>query len=122
MTGSRLPDGVSADNKAKARFVRSDDGDYRAPEMAVPDFARRQALAMTSKAARSDGAKFAASFEDDDRSAPAAVPPQVKKLQWIIAIAAVLAALGVIAIAMRGETLPLCSSQPDWNQYNCRAG
>lgn len=123
MTHSKLPDGVPADNEAKQRFAASGEGEYRAPDMATPNYAREKTPAAAPAAVERAGSKFSATtFEDDERTAPAAIPPQVRKLQWFIAIAAVLAALAVLAIAMSGESLPLCSSQPDWNQYNCRAG
>jgi len=38
---------------------------------------------------------------------------------WIMILVLGLAAF---FIAITGNNLPLCSSQPDWNQYNCRMG
>ncbi len=124
MTRIDLPEGVPADNQIKASF----DGDkFEAPDMATPSFAREKP-AFDHKAKRIVREEYEEIVEEDDdeddgdRPRPRVDPPNHNGLAIMIAITALFAALGAIVIANSRSDLPLCSSQPEWNQYNCRAG
>jgi len=123
MTSGRLPDAVPPDNSARARFAGGDEA-YRAPEMAVPLFAGRRTAAPDMAQLGTAQRAAATPFEDDDAgySGPSSVPGPARL--WSYAVGAIILVLGLAAffIAITGNNLPLCSSQPDWNQYNCRMG
>lgn len=123
MTRISLPAEVPADNRSKPGV--GDDACFAPPEMAVPRFAgevekpRKTAPAVP---ARQDYAP--SEYEDDDeedrpraRSQP---PTQARNLTMMIVIVSLIGLLGVIVFAAGGKPLPLCSEQPEWNQYNCR--
>lgn len=111
MSGYRLPDGVPPDNQqteTKASFV--------APETATPGFSRER-QPLTSR----PGAAPAAA-----KAAPMQTAPLTRQLGRVpMALAAVTLLVAVISVAglvMNQNRLPLCSEQPDWNQYNCIPG
>lgn len=124
MTKIDLPEGVPADNQTKASFGG---GDFEAPDMATPSFAREKP-AFDHKAKRIVREEYEEIVEEDDDEdddrhlRPRNDPPNNNGLAIMIAITALFAALVAIVIANSRSDLPLCSSQPEWNQYNCRAG
>ncbi|MHA7870817.1 MAG: hypothetical protein ACX939_00555 [Hyphococcus sp.] len=125
MTQANLPDGVPPDNQTKASFS---EGEFTAPDMATPAFARERP-ALDHKATRVVREEYEEIVEDDDddddETDYARARPRLDNtgtMAIIISIAALMAALGAIVIANARRDLPPCSSQPSWNQYNCRAG
>jgi len=124
MTKTDLPEGVPADNQTKASFGGDD---FTAPDMATPSFVR-DGPEFDHRAKRVVREEYEEIVEEDDdedeeethhRPRP---PRQAGNLAIMIAITALFAALGAIVIANNRSEVPLCSSQPAWNQYNCRAG
>ena len=124
MTKIDLPEGVPADNHTKTSF---DGGDFQAPDMATPTFGRENS-AFDHRAKRVVREEYEEIVEEDDdeddedshhRPRP---PRPGGGLAIMIAITALFAALSAIVIANSRSDAPLCSSQPSWNQYNCRAG
>jgi hypothetical protein len=151
MSRLKLPDGVPHDNAGKASFGAHGDelcgpsagnpADYKAPDMATPQFDRpSQKLsplsdrpvsnesALHSKARRVVHDEYEEVVEEDDDEENARHRHASHRsgnngsFAILIAITALLAALGAIVIATNRSSTPLCSSQPEWNQYNCRAG
>ena len=125
MTRNSLPAGVPADNQ---KSKGADGTAAGPPEMAIPRFAGEPPQERSDPAidALTESYTRALEFEDDVQSGGARpqprMPASVKKLSLMIAIVALVGALGAV-LAMSGRnTLPLCSDQPAWNQYNCRAG
>ncbi len=125
MTRNSLPAGVPADNQKP----KGADGTAVGPqEMAVPRFAGEppQERSDPGVDAIKESYTRALEFEDDVQSGgprpQPRMPASVKKLSLMIAIVALIGALGAV-LAMSGRNkLPLCADQPAWNQYNCRAG
>lgn len=133
-----LPEGVAPTNSKNAP---EDAAGFAVPETATPDFVaaenRRSAVGavQAGKQPRSTSGRFYRFEEDDDddddeerarkrdpvhivHGAHAPGPVII-----LVAIGLVLAALAAFVIARnQPQALPLCSEQPDWNQYNCRAG
>lgn len=137
MTKSLLPEGVPPDNKSLRAAAGNDrpviDGanctiDYRAPDMATPHFQRKTPLSQASlqpaiMPAQSDLREAAPDNADKRRNVGGwrALPANVRMMTHFAALGAGLALLVAIVLATKGGQLPLCSSQPDWNQHNCRA-
>lgn len=118
MSGYRLPDGVPPDNQqteTKPSFV--------APDTATPGFAHER---------KTSEDEFQNSYNDmlagqTAAPAPATRQPSVSRRQarFTIALALVVllfAAVSLGAFLSNQHRLPLCSEQPDWNQYNCIPG
>ena len=125
MTHSKLPAGVPADNQTKTNA----EGPASAPpEMAVPRFANNAPRASGDGPAQTAPAQFrrGLEFEDDVETSPVRaqrrIPGPAKNLSIMIAIVALIGALGAALFMMNGDKMPLCSTQPEWNQYNCRTG
>ena len=124
----KLPKGVPASNReapTQARFV--------APDAATPLFVRDGLRHAPGAGFHEPEKPLGASPEDDDdrkKPAPGARRREgallIDAAGWpgpAIAAAALLAVAGVIGAALIANSrpaLPLCSEQPDWNQYNCR--
>jgi len=120
---SALPEGVRPDNDEPARTHAG----YTAPDMATPRFAAAPAGAPSLNASarrivRERVEEIIEEEDDDDDDDSGHRPSNGKSsAALMIAIAAILLALLALVFSMnRGQT-PLCSSQPEWNQYNCRA-
>ncbi len=129
MSRFKLPDGVPLDNAGKARFGAPSEeshgasAEYKAPDMATPDFGKPASAA----ARRQPDARHMAHAElkqslDDEGGDIRLIPAPARALAMFAAIATLLAAVGAFVIMSRGEDAPLCSSQPAWNQYNCTPG
>ncbi len=117
-----LPDGVPPDNGTRTGFSAADAAgkgpDYRPPDMATPQFSQPQTshsvIPQTTDCIVEGGG------DHEGRSAKM-LPGPVNSIMMFTALAAVLALLGAIAIASNQTSVPNCSSQPEWNQYNCQA-
>lgn len=124
MTKIDLPEGVPADNQTKASFGVDD---FAAPDMATPSFVR-EGPGFDHRAKRVVREEYEEIVEDDDDEDEEEIhhrprpPRQAGNLAIMIAVVALFAALSAIVIANSRSDTPLCSSQPAWNQYNCRAG
>lgn len=142
--GTQLPDGVPLDNTSSSLAGASMSGKGRVvPETATPDFVHRPTTTQTqaSKSEMADPAysRVVVVVEDDedetsndegDRQSEQdeamfidhAHPPTQMMLVLLFAIGAVLIAAAVYAVSQNRATTPLCSTQPEWNQYSCRPG
>ena len=123
MTKIDLPDGVPFDNEGKSSLSGAP---YRAPNVATPQF-EGETPNLDHKTHHVGRGEFSAIIEDDDRGDDNEFHPRGRgviggNVAIVIAVAALLAALGAIVIANTQGDTPLCTSQPLWNQYNCRAG
>ncbi len=119
MTGSRLPDGVPADNSAKS-FSDDDRQNYAAPDMATPKFTRPGGA--PAEEARPQAAFNANTFEDADDDQIRMLPGSINPVMMFVVLALVIGLIGALAFMNSRPGLPLCSTQPEWNQYDCRAG
>lgn len=133
MSRSNLPEGVAPDNEPLVSNPSFSDGvtgapDFTAPDIATPGFVRSNL--MRSNATRPDAALSAHThatghheiIEDDDKPIKL-LPGGGMSVAIIIAIALLLLSFATVLYAVNNrQTMPLCSSQPEWNQYNCRAG
>jgi len=129
MAKTELPEGIAPDNNGRS-FMG--DREFRVPGMATPDFSEPPLKSMpriddavtnraTHRAAQDEY------DEDDDevmsvRSKPASTQGGSNIHVILILIIALFAMGAGIFIIKNQNTLPLCSSQPDWNQFNCRSG
>jgi hypothetical protein len=129
MSRFKLPDGVPLDNAGRARLgacgegLRAPSADYKAPDMATPQFgepARGVAHQPDSRHMAHTDIKDA--IDDDESGDFRVIPAPARMLVMFTAVAALLAAVGGFVIMNRGDDAPLCSSQPAWNQYNCTPG
>ena len=123
MTKIDLPDGVPFDNEGKPSLSGAP---YRAPNMATPQF-ELQTQGRDHKANHAVRGEFSTLVEDEDLSDGGDHHPRRRSgpgnnVIILIAVTALLAALGAIVAANTQGDTPLCTSQPLWNQYNCRAG
>lgn len=122
LPGSILPDGVPADNRSMASGSA---GGFTAPDMATPKFPSDD-LASKASLRRVERREIEIIEEEDDDDEDErdfdSPPPAISNMAIILVASALLAALVAIVIANGSEPAPLCSTQPDWNQYNCRAG
>ena len=133
MTNFDLPDGVPFDNEGKADM--SGRG-HDLPDMATPQFKQprfrqdtKNNNAPQNSALESQTAQrgFSTLVEDGEHTPS---PDQHQRrngashnqIMIITAIAALLFLGGAAFLSMNKGGLPLCSSQPAWNQNNCRAG
>ncbi len=138
MTKIELPDGVPFDNEGKTSMS---DRAHDVPDMATPQFKQptfrqdstnnqapqkraSQNPALQSQTSQRD---FSTLVEDDEHPSGRDLHDRRSggfhnQLMIIAAIAALLVLLGAVFISMNKGGLPLCSSQPSWNQFNCRAG
>lgn len=105
-----LPDGVPSFNAAPEESA-ADDAPYVAPNTATPHFGVRE---KADSARLADGAK--ARRRD-------LMSREHQNMTLLIAVVALAMAIGGVLLlrSPRAEMLPLCSSQPEWNQFNCRA-
>lgn len=118
MTDRDLPVGVPPDNQGKSK------GSFQAPDMATPQFAAEEtpldhAAASTTRKEYKERVRLDDDDDDDIISFPSIGGGNTL---LYLAIAAILAALLAIIVMNNRSGLPLCSDQPDWNQYNCRTG
>ena len=105
----KLPEGVSADNGPSASFSTGDE--FVAPETATPRFDERD---IPSDAADTKAAAA---------SRPDLMSREHQNLTLLIAVVTLAMAIGGVLLLRtpKAETMPDCSTQPEWNQYNCRA-
>jgi hypothetical protein len=129
MSRIKLPDGVPLDNAGKARFgargegLRVPSADYKAPDMATPQFGEPARGDMQRPDIRHMAhTDIKEPLDDDEGGDLRLIPASARMLVMFTAIAALLAAVGGFVIMNRGDGAPLCSSQPAWNQYNCTPG
>ncbi|MEO1241834.1 MAG: hypothetical protein AAFX54_07995 [Pseudomonadota bacterium] len=123
MTRIDLPEGVPPDNEATRSFKGNG---FQAPDMATPAFTR-ETPGLDHKAKRIVREEYEEIVEDDDDEDDERPRPRIESnsntnLAIMIAVTALFVALGAIVVANNRGDAPLCSSQPAWNQYNCRAG
>lgn len=127
---SKLPPGVPESNKKQ---------DFSAIEPAAPTFDGAQARDLTDLLPETAPAFFEQTDpaeDDDDAPAPRrrnTRPPQnVDAMEFAglgLSNQAILLLIGLIFVGLTAylitknrEPIPLCSEQPEWNQYNCRSG
>ncbi len=106
----KLPDGVPTDNGARASLSEAS-REFTAPNTATPSFVEPAAAdiklhAGAAKAPRRD-----------------LMSREHQNMTLLIAVVTLAMAIGgVLLLRSPGsDALPLCSEQPEWNQYNCRA-
>ncbi|NOX95256.1 MAG: hypothetical protein GXP04_09240 [Alphaproteobacteria bacterium] len=129
MAKTELPEGITPDNNSRSSMS---DGEFLAPDMATPHYSHslRKFMPRIDDAVANTATHRAAQDEydeDDDevmsvRSRPASTQGSSNFLMIVIFIIAVFAMGAGVFMIKNQNTLPLCSSQPDWNQFNCRAG
>lgn len=129
MKDSDLPAGVPPSNEIKTDFSgdsrnqdRAPREPYAAPDMATPQYSKTKAadgepgyLARTAMGA--DDSDF---LDEDENGDVSLMPNNMTPILLILVIGGLLAALGAIVLANNQQELPDCSTQPEWNQYNCR--
>ncbi len=125
---SDLPDAVAPTNEKPATASLSagaptgGNSAWSVPDMATPSFASVRKR-FDSKARRVVREEYEELVDDDD-DAPR--PPRKKSpppsYVWPIAVAAIFISIISLMVALADDSVPLCSEQPEWNQYNCRAG
>lgn len=105
-----LPEGVAPDNGG--RKVAYEAREFAAPNVAAPQFAE------DGPARQSAFAESAAVSERRDL-----MSREHQNITLLIAVVTLAMAIAGIMLlrSPKIETLPLCSNQPEWNQYNCRA-
>ena len=131
-----LPDGVAPTNEKGAH---KETVGFAVPDTATPEFTNPGNRPPRPRAAKTDPPRlkngrfhrFEEDDEDDDddkrrKKDPIQIvhgPHAPGPVILLVAIGLVLAALAAFVIVRnQPNELPLCSEQPDWNQYNCRAG
>lgn len=142
MSRFRLPDGVPPDNQARTFAASSGEAtEFKAPDTATPDFAIpasnagfgiRENLKDAPAFVRApDPAPHFAKVtietddEDDDEEVKNGLvhgshPPA--PVLVLVAIGLLLIAFAAFVVSQRQDpVLSDCASQPEWNQYNCRA-
>jgi len=138
MARSDLPDGVPPDNsamKTTARFSPAPLGETGGDELAVPVTSIPLFPTAENHAAppRIDKSltRIIIDVEDDDDEDDknkddddgAIIHPPHISAQVLIIIAIGFLLAGFAAYALSQDTsMPRCSDQPDWNQYNCQPG
>lgn len=118
MSGPKLPDGVPADNTTK-KFSSEDGQSFAAPDMATPRFVRPGGVPAEDM--RPAAGFHAHSIEEGDDDTIRFMPASFNPAILFGALALVVVAIGVFAMVNNKPGLPSCSTQPEWNQYNCRA-
>ncbi len=143
MSRGTLPEGVAPANNGAVSDERRT---FSVPETSAPEFSKpaaspvfpdqtlpalRKASAAASKPMALKGKVFDRFVEDDDEDeddarddnlASAHVPHAPGPVIILIAIVLVLAALAAFVLVQNQQPTPDCADQPEWNQYNCRAG
>ncbi len=106
-----LPDGVPPDNAASGRRIEVK-ADYVAPDTATSSFVERSS---------GDAPNFAEAAKAPRRDL---MSREHQNLTLLIAVVALAMAIGGVLLLRtpKSEMAPVCSSQPEWNQFNCRAG
>ena len=127
MAKTELPKGIAPDNNSRSSMS---DGEFQAADMATPRFSEpfRKSMPRIDDAVANTATHRAAQDEydeDDDevmsvRSKPTSAQNGSNILVILILIIALFAMGAGIFLIKNQNTLPLCSSQPDWNQFNCR--
>lgn len=123
MRQDQLPDGVPASNDEKPADTSAS---FAAPDMATPRFAQGSAqdeLRKTINAFNTQQAVDGGIKASHSQPKSAARRRLYVGRQTILfaALLALLGALGLGLLLSDGNQAPLCSEQPSWNQYNCRA-
>lgn len=122
MSRVELPEGVAPTNEKTS---------FQTPDVATPDFARTPQESLKPKTVREKHETYERVVEEDeedededdeDHLIHVHGPHGPGQLVLMIAIALLLAALAVFVFMSNRQETPLCSEQPEWNQYNCRAG
>ena len=131
LPNSSLPRGIPADNSSLPGEAA-----FNAPDTATPNFSAepgRQNSTGNFKPFTGE-AISAGAFEEENARGGSGAPsgqdphhssgmPLAFRQMATISIAAVLIAAALVAtLLITGNKLPLCSTQPDWNQYDCRQG
>ncbi len=105
-----LPDGVPTDNGTRVSLSATQ-RDYVAPDTVTPSFVEPASAdiklnASAAKAQRRD-----------------LMSREHQNMTLLIAVVTLAMAIGGVLLLRSpgGEALPLCSAQPEWNQFNCRA-
>ena len=125
MSRSDLPEGVAPDNSPKSSFSSADEmtPEFTAPDMATPEFAKPMRPHMDAKMDAHAQHVVHHEVAGEDEPPIKLFPSGSMTVAVIIALALLLVGFAtVIYAANNRQTLPLCSTQPEWNQYNCRAG
>jgi hypothetical protein len=126
MSRVQLPDGVPPDNRARGFAAPSG---FAAPDTATPAFDKsREGLRDHDRVGLSR-VVIEVDDEDDDEMENENEddklihgPHHQAQTLILIAIGLVLAALAAYVVSQNQNPAPLCANQPEWNQYNCRAG
>lgn len=106
----KLPDGVPLDNGPR-HAARDTTPDFSAPDTATPNFVETQASrpTLSAETAKPRGRDL--------------MSREHQNITLLIAVVTLAMAIGGVLLlrAPKSEALPLCSEQPEWNQFNCRA-
>ncbi len=113
---SALPAAVPTDN-SDGPGATGDNADFSAPDTATPNFAGSKTRPLPpAGAAPADPLQQSSGRRDP-------LSRDKQNLTILIAIVALAMALAaVFRVYNPKETMPPCSEQPEWNQYNCRSG
>lgn len=106
----KLPDGVPMDNGVRQK-LSAPAQDYSAPDTATPSFVEPAAASRTLGA------------ETVKSRGPDLMSREHQNITLLIAVVTLAMAIGGVLLlrSPKSEALPLCSAQPEWNQFNCRA-
>lgn len=106
----KLPEGVPMDNGVR-QTPSETSRDFSAPNTATPSFVEP---APTSRTVSTQTVK--ARGRD-------LMSREHQNMTLLIAVVTLAMAIGAVLLlrSPRSEALPLCSEQPEWNQFNCRA-
>jgi len=106
----KLPDGVPMDNDARA-FQHKTVQDFSAPNTATPSFVEpaQSGRTLNADAVKTRGRDL--------------MSREHQNITLLIAVVTLAMAIGGVLLlrSPKSEALPLCSAQPEWNQFNCRA-
>lgn len=119
MSNGKLPDGVPFDNETSSSFgVGDGEPRFKAPEPATPKFAPEREL-IEREEVRVHHAHQADHYADDEESIR--LIPSVNPTVLLVVLSVLLFTVAAIVVTNSRDGLPNCASQPEWNQYNCRA-
>ena len=118
-----LPDGVPADNEPRRSYASKEPPRHDVPDMATPNFSKPVFVETDSAKDKAYSRSMSHSQTVESSEEPIRLLPKVNMNLLFIGLAAVLIAALAAAFLLNGpKRTPLCADQPEWNQYNCRAG
>ena len=109
-----LPPEVPADNGTPGAAGPAASAEFKAPDMATPAFSN-DVRSLTPPALSESKSDSAARGDMMSRD--------YQNLVLMISIVTLAVAIGgILLLRAPKDPMPPCAEQPEWNQYNCRAG